>query len=65
VEGVSKGEPADRGGMLKGDIITAIDGLPVANVFDYMSRLGKLKAGDIVNIEVLRNGVKEVLIIQL
>ena len=65
VEGVRKDGPAERSGMLKGDVIIAINGLPVANIYDYMSRLGKLKAGERANIEVLRDGKKEVLIVQL
>lgn len=65
VEATRKGAPADRGGMLKGDIITAINGMKVSNVYDYMSRLGKLKPGETVNVEVLRANKKEILIIQL
>jgi S1-C subfamily serine protease len=65
VEGTRKGAPAERGGMLKGDIITAINGMKVSNIYDYMARLGKLKPGDVANIEILRNGSKEILIIQL
>jgi hypothetical protein len=65
VEGVRKDGPAEKSGMLKGDVIIAINGLPVSNIYDYMSRLGKLKAGDRANIEVLRNGKNEVLIVQL
>jgi hypothetical protein len=41
VEGVRKDGPAERSGMLKGDVIIAINGLPVSNIYDYMSRLGK------------------------
>lgn len=65
VEGTRKDAPAAKAGMLKGDIITAINGLPVSNIYDYMNRLSNLKQGDIVNVEILRNNVKEVLIIQL
>lgn len=65
VEGTRKDAPAAKAGMLKGDIITAINGMKVSNIYDYMSRLGKLKPGDIANVEILRNGKKEILIIQL
>ncbi len=65
VEGTRKDAPAARAGMVKGDIITAINGLKVSNVYDYMSRLGKLKPGETVNVEILRAGKKEILIIQL
>lgn len=65
VEGTRKDAPAARAGMLKGDIITAINGLKVSNIYDYMSRLSKLKPGEVVNVEILRNNKQEVLIIQL
>lgn len=65
IDGVTKDGPADRGGMKKGDVITAINGLAVGNIYEYMSRLQKLKSGMTVNVEVIRNGRNEVLIIQL
>lgn len=65
VEGTRKDAPASRAGMQKGDIITAINGMKVANIYDYMSRLSKLKPGDTVNVEIQRNNVTEILIIQL
>lgn len=65
IDGVRKGGPADKGGILKGDIITAINGESVSNIYDYMFRLSKLKAGTTAIIEVERNKKKEVLLIQL
>ena len=65
VDFVSKGKAAERGGILKGDVITAIDGLPVKNIYDYMYRLSRLSKNQIISVELLRNGQKEVLIIQL
>ena len=65
VDGVTKEGPADKGGMLKGDIIISINGMSVGNIFDYMTRLGKLKQGQTISVEVIRNGKNEVLIIQL
>lgn len=65
IDGVTKDGPADRGGMKKGDIITGINGMPVGNIYEYMSRLQKLKHGMTVNVEVIRNERNEVLLIQL
>ncbi len=62
---VTPGKPAASGGMKKGDIITAIDAKPVNNIQDYMYRMGQLKHGQTISVEVLRNGKKEVLLIQL
>lgn len=62
---VTPGKPAALGGMKKGDIITAIDGKPVNNIQDYMFRMGQLKHGQTISVEVLRNDKKEVLLIQL
>jgi len=65
VGGVKKDGPAFKGGMLKGDVITAIDGLQVNDIYDYMNRLKKLKPGQVISVDVIRNGQKIVLIIQL
>ncbi len=62
---VTPGRPAALGGMKKGDIITAINGKSVNNIQDYMFRLGQLKHGQIISVEVLRDKQKLVLLIQL
>jgi S1-C subfamily serine protease len=62
---ITPGKPAALGGMKKGDIITAIDGKPVNNIQDYMYRMGQLKHGQTISVEVLRNDKKVVLVIQL
>jgi hypothetical protein len=62
---VTPGKPAARGGMKNGDIIISIDGKPVKNIQDYMFRLGQLKQGQTISVEVIRNGKTEVLLIQL
>lgn len=65
IDAVTKGKPADKGGMLKGDIITAIEGKKVGGIHDYMSRLQSLEIGDRVSVDILRDNKEMVLIIQL
>jgi hypothetical protein len=62
---VTPGKPAALGGMKKGDIITSINGKTVNNIQDYMFRMGQLKHGETISVEVLRNGKNVVLLIQL
>ena len=62
---ITPGKPAALGGMKKGDIITSINGMAIGNIQDYMFRMGQLKHGQTINVEVLRNGEKTILLIQL
>lgn len=62
---VTPGKPAAAGGMKNGDIITSIEGKKVNNIQDYMYRMGQLKHGQTISVEVLRKGKTEVLLIQL
>ena len=39
-----------------GDVITALDGVPVASVEDFLAALNKRQAGDSVTLTVLRSG---------
>ncbi len=65
VDAVTPNGPAFKGGMKKGDIITAIEGAEIHNIYEYMNRLGKLKPGQTITVDVLRSGKKVVLLIQL
>lgn len=65
VGGVTKGGPADKAGMKKGDMITAIEGMAVGNIYDYMNRLKQLKPGQRVNVDVKRGSEQLVLIVDL
>jgi aminopeptidase YwaD len=65
VTAVKKDEAADRGGMQNGDIITAVNGNTVSNIYDYMHQLEKLRSGETAIVEVLRGEEKIVLLIQL
>lgn len=65
VGGTSKDGPAEKGGILKGDIIKAINGKKIENIYDYMSRLGELKPGQKISVEVLRKSEMITLKVQL
>jgi len=64
-DAITPGKPAALGGMKRGDIIISINGKSVNNIQDYMFRMGQLKFGETISIEVLRGGKTEVLLIQL
>ncbi len=53
---VQPNRPGEKAGLKDGDIITKMAGKKVLNIYDYMGILGELKAGDQVEVEVLRDG---------
>ena len=65
VGGVTQGGPASKAGMLKGDRIVALDGKSVTNIYDYMNRLKKLKPGQTISVDIIRDDKKKVLVVVL
>ena len=53
------GVAKSSGGVELGDVITAIDGKPVKKVNDLFSLLETKKIGDVVQVEILRDGKKQ------
>lgn len=64
-ETVIPDRPAHKAGMLKGDIITAINGKPVKDLYEYMERLAELKKGDLVDVTITRGTQSLILKVQL
>lgn len=56
--------PASNAGMLKGDVIVAMDGKPVNDIYEYMHRLNEFNPGQRISIEVMREGKKHILIVE-
>jgi hypothetical protein len=54
VDGVSKGKPAEKAGILKDDIIVSINGESVKDIYEYMFQMGKYKIGDTIMVEIQR-----------
>ncbi|MCD4832354.1 MAG: M20/M25/M40 family metallo-hydrolase [Bacteroidales bacterium] len=65
IDGVTPGGAAYKGGLLKNDVIVAIEGKSIHNIYEYMSRMGALKPGQTITIDVMREGKKEVFIVKL
>src|ERR1043166_9471462 len=51
------GGPADKAGLVGGDIITTFDGKPIKDDDDIMSLLGKTPIGKTVEVIYLRDGI--------
>jgi len=58
---LKKDGPAAMAGMQKGDVIKAINGKNIKDIYEYMDRLGELKGGMTVPVKIKRNGGEIVL----
>ena len=56
VMGVENDSPADRGGLLMGDVIVSVGGQEVADSQDLQSALGPATVGKAIEITVVRGG---------
>ncbi len=56
VRSVVPGDPADRAGLLLGDVVTKVDGVPVQAPLDISTAIEDRRPGDEVDLEVQRTG---------
>ncbi|HEU4798757.1 MAG TPA: trypsin-like peptidase domain-containing protein [bacterium] len=56
VVSVEAGSPAERGGVLLGDVIVGIGGAPVSQLNDLMSRLSSEAVGTKIRLRLIRGG---------
>jgi aminopeptidase YwaD len=56
LDGVREDSPAAKAGLKAGDVIVRMAGGDVKNVYDYTQALGRMKAGEEYEVEVLRGG---------
>jgi S1-C subfamily serine protease len=56
VEKVLPGSPAEKVGMLAGDVFSSLDGFPVTEQGDVVLAISGKKPGDWVQVRVLREG---------
>ena len=55
VDGVSDGKPAQKAGIMAGDVIIQMGEVPVTDMQTYMKALGKFEKGQTVPVKVKRN----------
>lgn len=65
IDGVIPGKPASKAGLLKGDIIIAIDGKKVGSIYDYMARMKAYSPGQIISMDIMRGETKKVFLVTL
>ena len=53
---MTRGGPADRAGLMQGDLIVEIAGQTIANIYDYTYALELLRADQPVKVIYLRKG---------
>ncbi len=53
---LAPGGPAERGGVLQGDIIVTVEGTPVRRLHDLMAGLGGERVGATIRIRLIRAG---------
>ncbi|MFQ5660971.1 MAG: DegQ family serine endoprotease [Gammaproteobacteria bacterium] len=56
INSVIPNSPAQKAGLMAGDIITAINKKPVKNAHDARNHIGLLPVGDKITFDILRNG---------
>jgi serine protease Do len=61
VAGVEKSGPADKSGLVAGDVILRFDGKAINSSSDLPRAVGGVKPGKSVNVEVLRKGATKTL----
>ncbi len=65
LSGVTEGGPGAKAGMKTGDIIIKFGLKTVNNIYDFMYAIGDYKAGDKVDVVVLRDGKEVTLNVEL
>jgi len=65
VADVVPGSPADRSGLMRGDVIVSINGKTIENHQDVSAFVRRQLAGDTVKVEIVRSGTKKSLDVKL
>ncbi len=55
VDGVTEGKPAQKAGIVAGDIITQIGDIAITDMQTYMNALGQFEKGQQIPVKIIRN----------
>jgi S1-C subfamily serine protease len=58
VMSVSPDKPADKAGIIDGDIIIQMGDVKIGDIYDYMESLAKFNKGDKIKVVIMRQGKK-------
>ncbi len=59
INGTSAGSPAERAGLLGGDILLGMNDIEIGDIYDFVYALGVHKPGDVVEVRYLRGEQEE------
>jgi serine protease Do len=65
IAGVSGGSPAERGGIKKGDVVIAADGVHIRGAAGLRNKLGLTPVGERVQLTVTRRGVVQNVVVEV
>lgn len=63
-DAVSDGRPAQKAGLLAGDVIVQLGDYPTPNLDKYMEALGRFKKGDVTTVKYQRNNTLQTASVQ-
>jgi C-terminal processing protease CtpA/Prc len=56
IDGVTEGKPAEKAGIVKGDVVVKMGDIDIVDMMSYMTGLSKFEKGNSTTVEVLREG---------
>lgn len=58
IDGTSQGSPAERAGLIAGDVLTQVGKVKIENIYDFTYALQLYKPGDVVLVRLRRDGAE-------
>ncbi|MDP5240655.1 trypsin-like peptidase domain-containing protein [Uliginosibacterium sp. 31-16] len=56
IAGIARNSPAQKAGVLPGDVLTAIDGQPIVNAHGVLESVARLPPGQLAKLSLIRRG---------